>query len=248
MPVFAHMPDSEYFALPAISRSGLSAFAAGKPLSLGRVGLVGDVVHARVLEGKAAVRERYAFADSDWALNTKEGKASLQAFETLTGKRAVRPAELKDIGAMLTAFGKSDVGKRFMQTHGDSEVVIVDRLEGFETECKCKIDRVSHDDFGVPHCLVDLKTTGYRDQEEFKNAIADYGYAAQAWWYRALYAAATGKWLPFAFACISKRFPYECWIQQVSNEQMAFGGRWCRDVLALYERFGKEALNGTGAR
>ena len=228
--VYLDMPDDEYRALPAMSHSGLKQWISHS--SIGRKGLVGSLLHARVLEGIEAVKARYVAAPEDYDLRTTEGKAAMAALE-VEGKAAVRPRERAAAGAMYKALYADERASKALALPGPREVVIVGEFPGIKTQVKAKIDLM------LDAVTVDLKSTGYPTQDLFINAIAEFGYAAQGAWYRDIRGHVTGTWVPFTWLCVSAMEPHDVWIQRLTNEQAAFGRYWYMTALKLYERYGK---------
>ena len=232
----------DYRACTAIAKSDLDRFIAVK--DLGRKGVLGSAFHARVLEGQDQFRERYAMVDTEFDLRTTDGKATATALrEANPGKALMRPKDTLALKALLTTLATNPATAKWLAVEGQTEVTVIgDILDAAGAWCRCKarIDKVTE------RSLSDLKMTHFAFQNEFVNAISEYGYAVQGAWYTDVYGAIAKKYPPFFFVCASSNAPGMrenndgAWVQLLTNEQLAFGRAWYRSVLALYGRYGKE--------
>lgn len=222
------MADADYRARPELSHSDLKSFVSGKPMARSRRLIVGTALHTLVLEGFDSYIGQFHECFTEHKLNTKEGKESF-ALEGVDGKTSLRPSEWRLVRGMADSLNSHPQAAKVIGADGENELCVLATPEGFSTPCKCLIDMKRR------ACLVDLKTTGYLTHDEFRQAIVDYGYASQAAFYVDMYAAATGEYLQWFFVCVSKT-SLDVWVEPITHEQLAFGRRWYKDILALYER------------
>lgn len=243
--LYYDIPDAEYRDIPAASHSDLQAFVRGKPANLGRKALAGKAAHCAVLE-PGEFKHRYCKGppESDsWSLARTLDKQRLVDFLAETGqvgKEMLKPTKgaqsVRAVNNLYAAVRNDAWAKEMLAGPGRTEVVAVARLEGFATPVKCRIDKELADG------LLDFKTTHCADREMFIDSVVKYGYASQGALYLDVYAAASGAYdhREFVFLCVSTEPPYEVWHAQIGNKSAAFGRRWYRDVLTLYERYGRE--------
>jgi len=232
------MPDPEYRAIDALSHSDLKAWVSGRQPE-GRQLIVGSALHARVIFGKDYYLKRYFESPQEYNLRKKEEKQRFvedQEISKSIGMDLLRKKEAEQITAMTFALYAHPVGRKAFGYKGYKELAVVANSlpgisgwPGYTGRVKCLVDLLGKG-------LCDIKTTGYADENQFKNAVVDYGYAVQAYAYREIYAAVSGEWLPFKFLCVSKREPHNVWVMQLTPEQEAFGGRWWHDMLTIYAR------------
>lgn len=227
------MEDDEYRRADGISKSDLNKWITGEGPK-GRHLLIGSVLDSWITRSKEYMAQHYCTAPEDYDLRTTAGKINLQEFEeSQGGKKALRPKERALVVRLYNALMANSDARAIIEAQGRNQLACFAKLEGFNSLSKCLID------FERRMPLIDLKTTGYADEQEFKQAIVDYGYTAQAAYYTDIYAALTGEYRSFYFLCVSKRDDHKVWLTQATPGQMAHGRRWYQDVLTLYERYGE---------
>lgn len=230
------MSWDDYEAAPGVSNTMLGDWVRGKKKSKTRAMLVGSALHDRML-GRKHFDDCYELI-RDVNLTTAEGKKVRDEAEAATGKVALRQAEMLHVAAMFKAIAGHPMGRKYIESKAEREVAIFSRIgsEGSSTLpkhptlMKGVIDLL---DAGV----IDLKTTGYRTQAEFKNSIVKFNYDAQAALYRELAASAcNGEYRRFFWLCVAKEPPHDVWAEEANPYMLASGLKWTHTVLKLYER------------
>ena len=243
-----NIPEQVYRDDPALSKSDLDRFVSPDKKLQRSAAIVGSALHCLLLEGPEASAERFITAPDHFVLNRNadkhedgklvaRGKLWFAEFcEQHPGKAVMTPGDRELVGEMYAAVKADERAMKFLSAPGENEVSVVGAIDKFKTLCKCRIDAVRKG------CLVDVKTTSCLDKAMFLDAIPKYGYATQAAFYADLYASATDtEPMPFVHLCVAKKpenGSYSVWVEPLNAEQMAFGRKHYRDLLALYERFG----------
>lgn len=232
--IYFAVPDADYRAWDAVSKSDLDSFVNPRGL-IGRNLLIGSVLHAMLLEGKIATSERY-FTCDDYDLRTNIGKQGIADDEAREGKIAVRQKEKTTIVDMYRAVMANEDAMKIIDAEGENEVSIIGKHEDFDTLCRSRLDMVRRG------CIADLKTTGCVDRGDFKNSSAKFKYNVQGAYYTDLYAQVSDVgYLPFVHVCVStRRHPetdeHEVWVEPMAWDAMAYGRQHYKDILTLYER------------
>ena len=221
------MSDEHYRAHPALSHSGLKQFA-GHKAPKGRFLLVGTAFHHALLQPKLA-KDLYCTTPEEWNLATKHGKRALEAYEEEKGRIALRPSEKSLIVSMCRSVMEHPKASKIIKSDGPVEQAVIAELHPGILS-KGLFDKI------LPKCLIDLKTTGYRTEEEFTEAIVKYGYDSQGSYYSDLYREVTGEYKPFVWVVVSKQSS-DCWVSQLQPFHLATGRRWCSDMLSLYAKY-----------
>lgn len=246
-----------YLADDALSFSDMETWLAGKPKSLGRIGTRGSLAHCIVLEGKAATRARYAIisqppADApataidrygDWKLSSREGKAAFAEIEA-TGKVPVKSSEWASVRGMCEGIKRCKRAQALLSLPSQREVTILahlprlpissecaNPLEGprFKTLTRCRLDMLLDGD------AVDLKTTHHANHDMFIDSIVTFNYAARAAFYTDMVWAARSRYPRWWWLCVATAPPYDAWVEELTNEQMAFGRKQYQWLLRCYE-------------
>lgn len=221
-----------YRAHPALAQSDLSSWVTqDKPR--GRALIIGRAFH-ELLQLPDYAKKHYARMDTTPDLRKKEGKAELAEFEEKTGKVALRASEYALLGTMVRAVREHPKAGKILEAEGEIELTAIADLHGTGVPLsKGLLDKV------LPgKAIVDWKSTGCVSPEQFKESIYKFRYNVQGAYYRDLYNACTGEWLPFIWVCVSKNPPYECWVERLQPEQYVSGAQWYKAVLSLYARYG----------
>lgn len=227
--MYENVEDGDYRLANAVAHSDLRSWVFG-PTQPGRHFLVGRALHDVVLRPDHA-RDTYVVTPEDWKLNTKDGKAAMQEFIAANpDKTVLRPSERAEVGHLVNALRANEDCKRVLDAPGEVEVAMVGQLiEGLPVLCKGLADKI------VRAGIVDIKTTGASNEDEFVDAILRYGYDAQAAYYTGLYELLTAEWRPFVWVCVSKR-TLNSWVTVVPAYAYHSGRRWNETTLRLYAR------------
>lgn len=243
--VYTGMPDEEYFAIDALSRTDLTSWIKpykGDP----RVLIVGSALHSAVL--MSDFEEKYICPPKDhplenFKLNRNDGKRYELDLRTTSGRIPLKKKEWDAVMTWRNAIGLDAEAWGLIEGATGIEVVVVGRFPHSDLLCKAKIDVVR------PNSLIDIKTTSCADAREFQQAIVKYGYANQAAWYLDLYAEVTGTdkgadSLPrrWAFLCVGKD-THDVWVHTLDwTEQhgwdiLSHGRQWRQDMMTIFERY-----------
>jgi hypothetical protein len=225
--IYDGLEDEEYRAIPALSHSDLKKWASDDDVPKGRHLLIGNVLHC-VLTRPQHAATLYATMVDEVDLRTVEGQAALLDFEEKTGKKGIRPSEKSMLGNMVASIKDHPEASKLLAAPGEVELAVVADLGGLNGHLsKGLIDKRCR------KCLVDFKSTGAMDEQEFLNSFYKFGYDSQGAHYVDLMHAHLKEFLPIFFVCVSKR-SYKTWVVRLSPEQYTTGRRWYRDILRLY--------------
>lgn len=182
MRVIESLPEREYHAHPAISKSLLDRVARS-PMHA-RAYLDGDrgeetpamafgsAFHAALLE-PARAGDRYALFDGD--LRTKAGKAERDAIIE-SGRSILRPNDASMITRMIAAVHRNNTAREYLSMTGiaESSVFWAHPASGLELRCRPDYWIQSH---GI---VLDIKTTRDASPAAFARFVAKYRYHVQA--------------------------------------------------------------------
>lgn len=171
--IYFNMPDAEYFAIEAMSASGVKDMLIS-PLNYQckamngahnddtDAKIRGKAYHCFILEGVEAYEKRFAFKPEGMSFATKDGKA-WRAEQQEAGKMIVKQEVDDEIRATAKIIDAAGLTKGFEGGH--SEVVILWHHPDTDVLCKAKIDYLK------PSWIVDLKTFSNTQQREIKSAV-----------------------------------------------------------------------------
>ena len=231
------IPFEKYLALDALSFSDLENWLRGKPHSLGRRGTLGSLAHCLVLEGAEAVKARYVKLPSNADLRLKANRHAMIALGEETGKQPVKPSEWATCCEMYRGIQRCERAVKALAVESRREVAVIADMDG--TLTKARVDLLGE------KFLLDLKTTHCVNSDFFRDSVVDYNYAARAAYYIDNVAAVLGRFLPFRWLCVSTKPPYDAWIDEATNEQVAFGRKYYKAILKLHTRYGKGVEDGS---
>ena len=202
--------------------------------------MFGSAVHAAVLTPKL-FKKQYMVADFD--ARTKEGKAmKQQALDE--GKILLNREQGEQIDGIVNAIKAHPYARRLLTGKHETAHFWFDPETG--EKCKCKTD--CETDIGGVHYVVDLKTCGNAEADEFVRDAVKFGYFMQAAMYTDGVKCHTGKDSVFVFVCVEKDPPYAVNVLQCGEDEIRLGMNGdkrgtvmgYRDLLALYHRCRKE--------
>lgn len=175
----------------------------------------GSAVHAAVLTPRTFKKD-YVVADFD--ARTKEGKAlKQQAIDA--GKTLLTKDQFEQISGIVKAIRSNQYAKRLLTGKHETAHFWVDPETG--EKCKCKTD--CETDIGDVHYVVDLKTCGNADMDEFVRDAVKFGYFMQAAMYCEGVKCHTGKDSVFVFVAVEKDPPYAVNILACGEDEMRLG-------------------------
>lgn len=175
----------------------------------------GSAVHMAVLEPRR-FRKEYVLADFD--ARTKAGKELKQQYLE-QGKTLLSVEQGEMIDGIVKAIEKNPYAKRLLKGKHETAHFWTDPETG--EKCKCKTD--CETDIGDVHYIVDLKTCGNADPDEFVRDAVKFGYFMQAAMYCEGVKCDTGKESVFVFVAVEKDPPYCVNVLQCGAEEMKLG-------------------------
>lgn len=233
--VVPNLPEAEYHAHPAVSKSGLwtiytktpSHFRHGERQEKREFAL-GHAAHCAILE-PSEFEARFAYGPDDRRGN-KWGRAQQEAAddgkELLTGKEYAIALRVRDAAAkhpILAKLAGQDV--RCEESH-------------FWHDARTKVLCRARPDMKVPTLalVVDLKTTTDASPRAFSRAVYEYGYHVQeAFYIDGIKATAKGSpFDAFCFAVIEKEPPFNVVVYELDPSVVAEGRAIYRKALDRY--------------
>jgi len=170
------IPDAEYFANLAISKSFLARMGcprkARMPYPESKAMMEGSVIHCAVLEPDAFFA-RYAVAP-ECDKRTKAGKVEYAAFADEANGKEVIDRKLCDIAMNITEAVKTHSMASELLSNGKAEMAAFWDDERTGEKLKAKADYVGKG------YVADLKTTACAAPGAFSKSCADFKYAWQA--------------------------------------------------------------------
>jgi hypothetical protein len=232
--VYEGLTDAEYRRLDAVSRSDLLnwAYPSDRPIDP-ITATVGTAFHAIMLEPQH-FKSRYAVGP-DVKRNTKEGKAiyaEADAKATEDGLQLIPYREFKTLREMAeTVKNHPKLGPlRRSITEGKSraELTVVWDCQG--VRLKARLDQVTD------KAIIDWKSTGCGDPDQFAESCMKYRYHVQHAMYQDAWMDATGEALPFVFVPVSKRPPITAWAHRIEQVHVDHGRELYKTLVGLYAR------------
>jgi exodeoxyribonuclease VIII len=219
------IPDAEYFALEALSNSGVKEIlktpAHFKAMSTdtydSRSLRVGTAVHQMVLGG-----DNVAVFDGA----SLRGKAFDQFKADNRGKRIMIKEEWDEAEAIANSLKSSPV---WCELVADAEFEVVLVADDGEVKYKCKADAIDR----FKRIVIDLKTTS--DIHAFERSIFNYRYDIQDAWYTMLFSLEF-QVDRFIFAAVESSPPYALRLFELDDEVRENAREDINRALELYRR------------
>lgn len=232
--IYYDMPDSEYFAAPGLSQSGLKQFArtpAHYRASMERTTTAlnfGKVYHMFLLEPKR-VNIECAFKPEGFDGRKIEGKTWMKENEQ---KFIVSVDEQMDLLAMLARFRENETARSLLKK-SIKEVSIFWMDPDFGFMCKARIDLLCM----ALKIAADLKTTKATvDADTFIRESQKYGYHIQAWWYLRGLKVLTGEDFSFLAVPQEKKPIYGVAVFKISEAKLAEAQGQIMPLLPAYAK------------
>ena len=176
--------------------------------------LVGRAAHCRILEGRDAYDQQFAFIGP---INKSTGKpygSNTKAFAewaAKVGKPVLTQDQIDLVECMASGVAMNDEAVDLL-LYGRSEGVV--RAEYCGVPCQIRIDWLH------PHRgIVDLKTTDQIDW--FESDARRWRYQNQVAFYQAVLARVAGKDVPAWIIAVEKKEPFRCGVWRVSDDTLA---------------------------
>ena len=204
------MPNADYHASPAISKSGLDKIAkspahyrAAKeaPAESTEAMIFGSAFHDYILLPEV-FQTAYTVLPDDFNGRTKEGKALMSAIKE-SGQTVLKSEWVENIKGMAAAVAAHPKAAALL-SGGHSEVSMFWQDADTGLDCRCRPDHINP--AGI---IVDLKSTLDASPEAFAKSCANLRYHVQDAFYSEGYSQATGEWpRGFVFIAVEKTAPY----------------------------------------
>lgn len=232
--VYNGLTDAEYRRLDALSRSDLLnwAYPSARPIDP-LVATVGTAFHAIMLEPQH-FKARYVVGP-EVDRRTAEGKAAFAKAREQAEANGLeliphsQMAMLFDMAAAVRDHAKiGPLRRSIAEGKSRAELTVVWESQG--VKLKARLDQVTD------KAIVDWKSTGCTDPEQFAESCIKYRYHVQAAMYCDGWREATGEALPFIFVPVAKRPPITCWAHRIEQVHVDHGRELYTTLVGLYAR------------
>ena len=227
-------PAADYFAIPALSKSGASDLLRSpahflarrdRPMAPTAAMLFGTLVHSMVLEPETV--DVLYLASPKFDSRTKAGKEAQAEFEEQAGSKTV-----VDIDTFQRAQRVADA-VRTHQTAGPlfegGHAEVTARWEQHGLPCKARLD------YYRDHSIIDLKTAQDASPDGFSRASATFGYHLQAAHYSDGLSILGGKPLDrFVFVAVESGPPHGVGVYTLDAAALDLGRRQMALAADLY--------------
>lgn len=222
------MPNSDYHAHPAISKSGLDLihrspahYQYGAKREATRAMAIGSAIHCAILEP-----ERFSV---DYLLlrEVKDRRSSeyKQACKVHDPEYVLTGEEADNVAGM-----QESVRSQYSMPVGETEVSVFAECPKTGVAVKCRFDLLTYTGHAV-----DLKKTQDSSREAFAKSVYNYRYHVQDAWYRFVYELATGKALEsFTFLAVEEHPPHVAMPYELGGESLIIGHN---EAMADLERY-----------
>lgn len=230
------MPEADYHAHPAISKTGLDLIARSPahfyhapPREPTRAMSIGSAIHCALLEPERFQRD-YITLPGIRDRRAGEYKQAVKARGT-DATVLIEPEADKIIGMQASIYAQPHA-RAILETAGRREVSAFVTDREFGIGMRCRFDLLTDDGRAV-----DLKKTQDARPEAFARSVANYRYHVQAAMYSDVYYQLTGRRLQaFGFLAVEEEPPHPAMIYVLDDEAMAEGYRLYRRDLETYAR------------
>lgn len=225
---FPNFSNSEYYNIKALNSSSLK-FGEKSPLHIdlalqGKLKSVkkefnyGSEFHYMLFEPELFEKEYY-ISDKHLGDKLKTDKDQ-KAFEKVMkgkGRSRIDAREGEKMKRSIDSLYKHPYIRKLIEQKGVIENTLIWKDSFTGLNCKCKIDKLVHDNF-----IIDLKTTKDASMHYFSKDFRSYNYAIQAAFYLDGYKALFGedKNIEFAFIAIDKEEPYLCELFELTEKTL----------------------------
>lgn len=225
---FPNLSNSEYYCIKALNSSSIK-FGEKSPLHTdlalqGKLKSVkkefnfGSEFHYMLFEPETFEKDFY-ISDKHLGDKLKTDKEQ-KAFEQVIkgkGRKRIDAREGEKMKRSMESLSKHPYIRNLIEQKGTIETTLVWKDSFTGLNCKCKIDKLIHNDF-----IIDLKTTKDACKHHFNKDFKNYNYAIQAAFYLDGYKTLFGedKKIEFVFIAIDKEEPYLCELYEVSEKTL----------------------------
>lgn len=231
-----HITDREYFSLDMPSSSGTKPLLTGtnahlahqrsQPQEESEAFTIGAYVHALCLSPEIIGTDFVRVGKID--RRTTEGKAKhadLLARAERTGARLITDEQATLAQAMADAVQAHPAWVNLQRVVTQREVVAIGTVGG--VQAKAKIDAAD----AAFTIIVDLKTTQSANPADFARSAANFGYAHQAAWYRAVLESLGHTVQDVVFVCVEKTPPHLVAAYRLSDAAIEVAARRLPDLV-----------------
>lgn len=236
MPLIENLPNADYHASSAISKSGLDkiarspahyrAYREGADEETDAM-IFGSAFHDYILLPQV-FQTVYTVLPDDFNPRTKAGREHM-AHIAAAGQTVLKAQWLDDIKGMAAAVAAHPKAAALLGA-GKSEASIFWTDPDTGIECRCRPDHIHPS--GI---LVDLKSTTDAAPAAFAKTCANYRYHVQDAFYSEGYYRAAGHWpAGFVFIAVEKKPPYSVGVYTLDDTAKACGRElWQRELRSL---------------
>lgn len=230
------MPNADYHAHPAISKSGLDRINQSpahyrawltEPRKETPALALGSAAHAFILE-RDSFFDRYAVAPEGIDRRTKDGKSQWAEFDAqANGKTVIKAEDLQQIDRMAASVWAHESARELL-SEGRAEVSVFANLWGVDT--KCRPDWLREDGL-----VMDLKTTDDASAAAFPSSVAKWRYHVQAALYQDILATVGIKVSAFVFCAVEKNPPHAVGVYLLDDDAIEAGREAYQRNLNTYK-------------
>lgn len=231
---YPQLPADEYFALPAANASSLKAIRKSAahmlaPRRESRAFDVGHAVHALVLEGLDAWRERHAIRPREFRDYRSKDAREWRDEQLAAGMTVLTWDDAELVKRIARNVSEHPAAVALLEAskprHECRELTYVWEDETHRVPCKCRFDLVADADIGA-----DLKTAVSAHHDEFARNAIRYGYDLQFAHYREGFRAVEGRDLAaFMAIVVETEEPYGVAVYHITDEWLE-RGLWQREL------------------
>jgi len=236
--VYPDLSEAEYRRLNALSRSDLLRWAYPTDKKIDPMAArIGTAFHSVMLEPHKVKANYVKGPDVD--RRTAEGKqvfADAEEHADADDKILIPHREFMLLREMSdTVKNHPKIGAlRRSAIDGKSRAELTVVWESQGVLLKARLDQVTD------KAIIDWKSTGCTEPEQFSQSCIRYRYHVQHAMYQDAWQAASGEILPFVFVAVAKRPPITCWAHQIDQRDVDHGRELYTTLVGLYARKGSE--------
>ncbi|MCJ8335008.1 MAG: PD-(D/E)XK nuclease-like domain-containing protein [Epibacterium sp.] len=232
--IYEDIGEVEYRRLPAVSRSDLIEWAGLSGPINDAAARWGTIFHLAMLEPHR-LKSSVMHPERPLDLRNPEDKQHWEATCEHAREHGKTPARQRELAGLRDCLRVVKADKTLGPLHRlaadgkcKREVTIVWDFEG--VLLKARLDQVTS------KAIIDWKSTGCADPEQFAESCIRFNYHVQHGMYQDGWMAVTGEVLPFAFAASSKRPPHPCWVHRLDQRDVDHGRTLYRAMVHLYAK------------
>jgi hypothetical protein len=226
--IYPGITAKEYHTIEAVSNSYLSRLKR-LPQEDTAAFLFGRAFHCLLLEGPETFNTLFAVIPEEINKRTKEGKATLEAFEKENAEKdLIEKEDYEQMIEMVNAVIRHPFAAKVLKEgRSEQSVFWADKETGLY--CKCRPDRIPEGEHGV---ILDVKTSRDATQAAFTKSIASFGYHRQASFYiDGFNAVSNAKVDAFIFIAVEKEPPYVVGCYTLSDIDLDVGRVRYRELM-----------------